>query len=138
MAQLCLHQEELEQLNVAVYLVSFSSMGYARIWIEQVCSIFRLLIDRERRVYRQYGLQRSLARSWSLKVVWSYVKLISAGRKWKGIQGDSTQMGGDFIVSADGIVRLVYRSKDPTDRPPVADLLAILRRLEPAEAGASG
>ena len=52
-----------------------------------------------------------------------------AGRRWRGIQGDSAQLGGDFIVDADGIVRLAYRSRDPTDRPLVEQLLTVLNQL---------
>ena len=129
MAQLCLHTDELEQLETEVLLVSFSSQGYARLWIKETCAPFHLLLDRERRVYRTYGLGSSLSRSWSLRTVWSYVKLMRAGRKWRGIQGNSAQMGGDFIVDAKGIVHLAYRSENPTDRPPVQRLMNVLRRI---------
>jgi len=62
--------------------------------------------------------------------MWRYVHLLIAGRKWRGIQGDSAQLGGDFIVDKNGIVRLAYRSHDPTDRPSVDDLLSLLQQLE--------
>ena len=72
--------------------------------------------------------QRSLLRSWSLKTVQSYVQLMRAGRRWRGIHGDSTQLGGDFVVDADGVVRLAYRSHDPTDRPSVEQFFTVLNR----------
>jgi peroxiredoxin len=128
-AQLCQHRQEFERLNVKVLLISFSSMGYARKWIAEVCSMFRLLIDREKTTYDVYGLDHSLLRTWNLKIVWSYVKLIRAGRKWQGIQGDSAQMGGDFIIDPHGILRFAHRSRDPTDRPTVETLMAVLRTL---------
>jgi peroxiredoxin len=116
---------------VEVLLVSFSSMKYARRWIAEVCSIFHLLIDQEKQVYRLYGLSRSLLRTWNLKIVWSYIKLMRAGRKWQGIQGDSAQMGGDFVIDqAGGIVRFAYRSRDPADRPPVETMLKVLREIQ--------
>ena len=55
--------------------------------------------------------------------MWRYVQLLASGRKWRGIQGDSAQLGGDFIVDANGVVRLAYRSYDPTDRPSVDTLI---------------
>ncbi len=116
-------------MNVTVLLVSFSSKGYAHKWIEEVCSIFRLLLDHEKAVYHTYGLDRSFLRTWNLKIVWSYVKMMRAGRKWRGIQGDSMQMGGDFIIDKEGSVRLAYRSHDPTDRPPIEQLLNVLRQI---------
>jgi len=45
---------------------------------------------------------------------------------WRGIQGDSGQLGGDFIVDANGVIQLAYRSYDPTDRPPMSELLNVL------------
>jgi peroxiredoxin len=128
-AQLCQYRDELERLNTEVLLLSFSSPGYARVWSEETCPAFRLLLDRQRTTYRTYGLQSSLLRSWSLKTVWSYVQLIRAGRKWRGIQGHSAQLGGDFIVDAEGIIRLAYRSQDPTDRPSVEVILTVLNQL---------
>ncbi len=130
MAQLCQHRDELLHLNAEVLLISFSSSGYARAWSKEVCPSFRLLLDRERMVYRIFGLEQSLSKSWSLGMLWSYIRLMRAGRKWRGIQGNSIQLGGDFIVGADGVVRMAYRSHDPTDRPAVDELLLLLRQLE--------
>jgi len=128
-AQLCLHTDELDELNTQVLLVTFSSAGYARKWSQETCAPFRLLLDRERVTYETYGLERSLARSWNVRTIRRYAKLLRSGRKWKGIQGDSAQLGGDFIIDAQGVVRLAYRSHDPTDRPEVGDLLKLLRGL---------
>ncbi len=111
-------------------LVSFGAPEVAKVWLEERCPSFRLLLDPERMAYRTYGLQRSWLRSWNLKTLLRYIQLLSAGRKWRGIQGDSTQLGGDFVVDSKGILRLTYRSRDPTDRPPVADLLALLQQLD--------
>ena len=126
---MCQHLDELERLNTEVLLITFSSAGYARKWSQETCAPFRLLLDRERTIYHTYGLERSLMRSWNVKTVQRYVQLMSKGRKWRGIQGDSAQLGGDFIIDSEGIVRLAYRSHDPTDRPEVEQLLAILRQL---------
>lgn len=130
MAQLCQHQAQFKQLNVEVLLVSFGAPEVAKVWLEETCPSFHLLLDPERSVYRTYGLERSWRRSWNLKTLWRYLQLLRAGRKWRGIQGDSAQLGGNVIVDRKGIVRLVYRSRDPTDRPPVSELLTILQRLE--------
>ncbi len=131
MAQLCQQQIQLKQLNVEVLLVSFSDdPELAKVWLETTCSSFRLLLDPERIFYRTYGLERSWLRSWNLKTLWRYVQLLRAGRKWRGVQGDSAQLAGDFIVDTKGILRLAYRSHDPTDRPLVADLLTVLQQLD--------
>ena len=129
MAQLCQHQDEFKQLNTEVLIVAFGALPLAQAWLEETCTPFRLLLDPERTVYQVYGLERSLLRSWNLKTVRRYVQLMRAGRQWRGIQGDSTQLGGDFIVDTDGILRLAYRSSEATDRPPVERLFAVLRQL---------
>jgi len=128
-AQLRQQEDELNKLNVSVLVVTFGSSPLARAWLEETRVSFPVLLDEERQVYRAYGLERSWLRSWNLRTTWRYVQLIRAGRRWRGVQGDSTQLGGDFIVDSAGIVRLAYRSHDPTDRPPVSALLAHLQEL---------
>ena len=130
MAQLCQHQEELDRLNVEVLIISFGTLPAAERWLEETCNPFRLLLDPERTVYEAYGLERSLARSWNLRTIRRYVQLLTSGRRWRGIQGDSAQLGGDFVVDADGIVQIAYRSHDPTDRPDVDDLLSIMQQRD--------
>ena len=110
-------------------VIAFDDSLFARQWLAETDECFQLLLDPERELYQAYGLEKSLLRAWNLKTVVRYVELIREGQPWRGIQGDSTQMGGDFIVDGQGVVRLAYRSKDPTDRPPVAMLLDVLRPL---------
>lgn len=113
-----------------VLIISFGTLPQAEAWLAETCSPFRLLLDPERKVYGAYELGRSLSRSWNLRTIWHYVNLLTSGRKWRGIQGDSAQLGGDFVVDADGILRLAYRSHDPTDRPSASELLAVLKQLD--------
>jgi len=68
-----------------------------------------------------------MLRSWNFKTFRQYFQLFAAGRKWRGIQGDSAQLGGDFIIDPAGTLLLAYRSHDPTDRPSVEHLLTVLR-----------
>lgn len=42
---------------------------------------------------------------------------------------DTSQLGGDFIVDKNGVLRLVYPSHNPADRPPVDELLKVLASL---------
>ncbi len=108
-------------------LVSFGAPEAAKVWLEEMCPSFQLLLDTERTSYRAYGLERSWLRSWNLKTQWYYLRAILSGRKWRGIQGDSAQLAGDFVISPDRKLLLVYRSHDPTDRPKVSELIEFLR-----------
>jgi alkyl hydroperoxide reductase subunit AhpC len=129
-AQLCQQKEELDRLNAEVLVIGFGAVPSARAWLEQTCDLFPLLLDPEREVYRTYRLQESWLRSWNVRTIWLYVRLLLKGRKWRGILGKSTQLGGDFIVDADGVLRLVYPSREATDRPLVSELLALLHKLK--------
>jgi peroxiredoxin len=125
-AQLRRHEAELEALQTRVVVVSFGSPVGAQAWLKETGAPFTFLLDPDHAAYRAYGLEHSLARAWGLNVWWRYAQLLLAGRQWRGIQGDSGQLGGDFIVDPTGTIRLAYRSHDPADRPPVSRLLAAL------------
>jgi len=129
-AQLCQILDQIQALNTRVFVITFGTLPGALAWLGETCAPVQVLLDVERAVYRSYGLERSFLRSWGPKTMWRYARLLAAGRKWRGIQGDSAQLGGDFIVDANGIVRLAYRSNDPTDRPSVDDLLNLLNELD--------
>jgi peroxiredoxin len=128
-AQLRQHYGEIETLHARIVVVSFGGVWQARAWQEETGATFTLLLDPPRAAYRAYGLEHSRLRSWGPKVWWRYVQLLIGGRRWRGIQGDTAQLGGDLIVDRNGIVRLVYRSHDPTDRPSVSQLLETLKRI---------
>ena len=98
--------------------------------MSETCSTFNVLLDPERVAYRAYDLERSYTRSWGLKPMLRYAQLLTSGRKWRGIQGDSAQLGGDFIVDSKGITQLAYRSHDPTDRPSADDLISYLEQYK--------
>jgi len=124
---LCQQQEELKRLNTEVVLISFGQQEEAREWLQEVCSSFEMLLDPERRVYCSYKLKHSWLSSWNLKTLVYYVRALLGGREWRGIIGDSAQLGGDFIISRDGMFLLKHPSKEATDRPKVSDILSILR-----------
>lgn len=99
--------------------------------MRDTCSAFDVLLDRDRVVYKAYQLERSRLRSWSPRTILTVIGLLLSGRKWipKDEGADTSQLGGDFIIDAHGLIRLAYPSHDPADRPPVDDLLAILQGL---------
>ena len=82
----------------------------------------------DRSVYRAYELKRSLFNSWNPKTLWYYTGSLLSGTKWRGIKGDSIQLGGDFVIKPDGRFLLVHPSKEATDRPAVSEILALLKQ----------
>jgi alkyl hydroperoxide reductase subunit AhpC len=131
-AQLRQHEAELEALQTRVVVVSFGSTAGAQAWLLETGAPFMFLLDPDRAAYRAYGLEHSFARAWGLNAWRRYAQLLLAGRKWRGIQGDSGQLGGDFIVDAAGIIRLAYPSHDPADRPLLSRLITVLSNCSAA------
>lgn len=126
MAQLCQRKEEFDTLGTQIAIITFGSELGARIWQKETGAPFKILLDPESLAYDAYGLEHSMLRSWDPITILTYIRLILKGRNWRGIQGDSGQLGGNILIDIDGIVQLAYRSHGTTDRPPVDLLLSIL------------
>jgi hypothetical protein len=130
-AQLCQYQNEFQQRNTRVIIISFGTLPAVQQWLSETCVSFTVLLDRERSIYNAYGLESSYWRSYNPKTLWFYFKAWVSGKKINDSHGDDTsQLGGDFIVNEEGILTLAYPSHDPTDRPLADALLAILPVLE--------
>lgn len=98
--------------------------------MKEACGIFDVLIDHDRAVYKAYQLERSRLRSRSPRILWIYFTYWLKGQKFYDSHGgDTSQLGGDFIVDKQGILRLVYPSRDPADRPPVDDLITVIKNI---------
>lgn len=126
--QLVPHYQEIQALNSEVVTISFGIDYWARMWLQETESPFPFLVDPEREAYHAFGLQSSIVRSWMPQNLWYYAKATLQGREKFGKRGDPHQLGGDFIIDSQGIVRLAHPSKEPTDRPDVEKLLQILNQ----------
>lgn len=127
---MCRYQDELKQLNTEVWAISFGPKEIAGEWLEVTCAPFQMLLDEERKVYGLYGIRHSWWRSWNFKTLWFYIRALLSGHKWRGIKGDGSQLGGDFIVNKDGILLLSHPSSSATDRPSINKILTILREAD--------
>ena len=116
-----------------VLLVSFGTAWQAKRWREETQSPFSLLLDPERCVYRAYGLKRSAARSWHPRAILSNLLLLLKGRKLRPFQGDPNQLGGDFLIDKQGIVRFAHPSEDSADRPSMKTLQLALKFIKNAK-----
>jgi alkyl hydroperoxide reductase subunit AhpC len=125
---LCDRRAEFANLNTRVLVISFATLPAVQQWLKKTCPDITVLLDRERAVYRAYELERSFWRSRNLHTRWYYFKAWLAGKKAHNSHGDdSSQLGGDFIVDKNGLLRLIHPSRDPIDRPPVNQLLEVLK-----------
>jgi hypothetical protein len=90
---------------------------------------FPVCVDTSRTAYALWGLRRASFREiWMDPNVWrQYARLLLAGERWRGSGSDVRQLGGDFVVAADGRIRYA-RPQERDDRPPVGHLLRALEQ----------
>jgi peroxiredoxin len=125
------HYEEIRRLGGDVLVVSFARPAFLALYERDQALPFTLVTDPSLTAYHAFGLKHA---SWPEilrgRVLWRYLRLMVRG--WapqRGNKGeDVLQLGGDFVL--DEARRLVYahRSAEPTDRPPVAELLQAVAR----------
>jgi AhpC/TSA antioxidant enzyme len=113
----------LQARGVEVVLISFATPELARHWQEATQFPFPMFLDPERSAYRAFGLGSSVLAAWHPKMFLYYFRLLVKGRKLMPVKGDPYQLGGDFLLDAQGSVRFAYPSADPADRPPLSDIL---------------
>lgn len=123
--------EAFQSLSAEVVVVSFVKTARLKQYLSMKPWPFRVFADPDRAAYHAFGLES--ATSWQMlrpSVIWKYLKLIARGRMPKSAQEDVHQLGGDFVLDAEGRIVFAYRSADPADRPSVAMLLdAVVRAV---------
>jgi len=91
---------------------------------------FPVLTDPHRVAYERFGLGRgSVARVWGLRAGRRYLDVLRADglagvRRMRRPTEDTLQLGGDFVIGADGTLVYGFWGEGPDDRPPVDDLIA--------------
>lgn len=128
MTQVVAHHADFEAANANVVTISFGTAYWINVWLKETQSPFPFLMDTKKTSYQAYNLESSTLRSWSPATVWYYAKAKLQGRKILEQRGDDAhQLGGDFIIDSQGIIRLSHPSANPTDRPSIDELLTALR-----------
>ncbi|MCB8961809.1 MAG: AhpC/TSA family protein [Ardenticatenales bacterium] len=130
MVQVVPHAAALKERRINVVAVSFGNPYWARAWLNETGAPFPVWLDPERQSYELLGLGRSFWHSWGPRQLWYYARAVLKGAEMHEYRGDTLQLGGDMIVDRTGRIRYLYRSQASTDRPPVAELLKILHKLD--------
>ncbi len=121
--------DEADQLRVRIVVVAFGPReSLAHYQHRQRLDQIQVLSDPDRLVYQAFGLGRgTLLRVWFDPRVWvRYAQLVRRGRPPEPAHEDTLQLGGDALVSADGRIAWIYRSRGPEDRPSLARIQAAL------------
>jgi peroxiredoxin len=123
------HHAELQRRGASVLVLSFGRPDVVEGYRRRLALPFPVAADPERRAYAAYGLLTgSTWAIWHPRVLLRYLVLLLRGLPLRrpARDDDLAQLGGDFVIGADGVLRFAYRSRRPDDRPDVAALLAAL------------
>lgn len=114
--------------DVAVYAVTFESPERVRAYRQREQLAFPILRDPRRDAYRAFGLARGAREALGARTVGYYARQALRGRLPRLASSDWRQLGGDALLDRRGNVCWVYRSREPADRPAIAELLAAIDR----------
>ncbi|MDO8479124.1 MAG: SelL-related redox protein [Candidatus Rokubacteria bacterium] len=129
LSQLRRHEDEFEGLGFEVVVVTFEARERAAVYVRETGLRWPLLIDRQRVLYRAYGMGRGRwSAIWGPATWWAYLRLIGRGRRLRRPTGDVHQLGGDVLVDPRGMVAFHHVGSGPADRPPVVLLLEQVRQ----------
>ena len=116
--------------NTDVVMVTFTDAARLDDYLDRNDLPFPVLRDPNRVAYTAFGLGRaSVARAWGVRPALAYLRLVARGR-WRDLRRpteDTLQLGGDFVIGADGSLVYGFWSSGPDDRPPVEELIAASR-----------
>ena len=110
--------------------VTFSAVVAGEQWIRDTHYPYVLISDKERQLYKKFGLPRTIREVWSLAVVKMYAEKKAQSVKLVPMYEDDDpyQLGGDFIIDGNGVVVMSHPSANPVDRPSVEKILCALDR----------
>lgn len=121
-------------LDIQVKVISFAPPESVQSYLDQFGWKFEIFSDPNREVYKLFGLGR--AKPWKIfhpRTVYKFVKLLIQGEKVQKAKEDEFQMGGDFLIDAEGRLLYDFRSGTPDERPTVEELLTACRSIAKKE-----
>ncbi len=125
-------RDRLDELgdSTEIALITFSDPDVLGAYQESHDLPFPILTDRDRSVYRAFGLGRgSFGRVWGWKAVRRYAEIVKdrGFGELRRPTEDTRQLGGDFVIAPDGTLAWGFWSEGPDDRPSVDELIAQVR-----------
>lgn len=111
-------------------MVTFADVDRLEAYAGHLDIDFWVVSDTDRSSYRAYGLDRGTLRAvYRWDTIKAYVRLLRAGRRMHRTTDDTRQLGGDFVLDPNGVIRFVYRPVAPDDRPSAAMMVDVARQL---------
>lgn len=124
------HRDQLAPADVVV--VAFTPWTELEAYRQHLGIDLVLVADPDRSLYRRFGVGRGRWwRVYGIGTLRLYATLLRQGRRLRRPVEDTLQLGADVVLDADGEVAWIRRPRSPDERPPVADLIAAVRSLDP-------
>ena len=123
-------REFLEELEVAVLIVTFESRNLAETYLQESSVAWPILLDERRHLYKGYQMDR--ANFWDLwgpHSFWAYLKQLLKGNVPKAPNGDISQRGGNVLIDKTGAIKLHHVGTGPADRPSVASIIDVVQGI---------
>lgn len=125
------NHEQLINAGVKILIVSFGEQAGAIKWLEQTQCPFDMVLDGERKIYQAFGLSKSVYKVWCIESLVYYAEQLVAGRElpkpFENVHDDPHQMGGDFLLDSQGVIKMSYCGKSSTDRPSIDQILLAMK-----------
>ena len=121
----------LRDRGVRVLVVSFTPPKVIEAFLAKHPLAFPIVSDPKREAYRAFALRRTnVFAFFKPRVLGKFIRQILNGfRVRKPVDSDVLQLGGDFLLDAEGRVVWSWPSQDATDRPSPADIQAAVVKL---------
>lgn len=117
---------QFEDSNFQVVLVGLGTPDRTEAFKKQFSLTFPIICDPEKKLYQTFGLGRvSVASMASPTLLLKGLKALSRGHTPGMPRDDIMQMPGVFLIDTSGNIRYAHYSKDPSDNPSIATLLAL-------------
>ncbi len=116
--------DEFRTRDAEVVAVSFTPPTRVAAYLRRYPLPFRAVSDPDRSAYQAFSMGKvSWPTMMRLDVIGRYLLLMLRGWMPQGPQEDMQQLGGDFVLDHERRLIYAYRSREPTDRPSVEELL---------------
>ena len=120
--------EEIRGLGADVVAVSFEPLQRLKKQVEDLNLAFPILSDPGLETYRACGVRRGSFRDvFNLGASLQFIRLLFKGRWVWGGHGDIMQLGGDFIISEEGLLKYSHPASRSQEQANVDVLLEELR-----------
>ena len=128
---------EIEAAGARLVIVTPQSAERAAAWRDELgFGAARVIADPRRMLYRAIGARRPRP-LWILRprVALAGLRAVLAGEGVGVTKGDDTlQLGADVVLDRDGRIAFLHLASDAADRTSPAELIEVVRGLEPSPA----